>query len=100
MSVPLVTITDLSLRLRDKKISPVDLTTLFLDRTKRLNPVLNAYITITEERALADAKAAEEEIQAGRYRGPLHGVPFPIKDNIATQEIRTTAGSIHGCFRR
>lgn len=60
---------------------------------KRLNPLLNAYITLTEEEALADATAAEREIQRGQYRGPLHGIPFSIKDNLATKGIRTTAGS-------
>ena len=71
--------------LRSKKLSPVELTNLFLQRIKRLNPVLNAYVTVTEERACADAKTAEKEISRGRYRGPLHGIPFSIKDNLATR---------------
>ena len=87
------TISDISSHLRRKKLSPVELTSVLLAKTRKLNPVLNAYVTITEERALADAKAAEQEIQQGRYRGALHGVPFSIKDNIATQGVRTTAGS-------
>ena len=88
-----LTISGISSQIRQKKISPTELIGLFLERTKRLNPVLNAYVTLTEERALADAGTAEKEIRRGRYRGPLHGVPFSIKDNLATQGIRTTAGS-------
>ena len=87
------TIAEVSSHLRRKKLSPVELTSLLLAKTKKLNPVLNAYITITEELAFADAKAAEQEIQQGRYRGALHGVPFSLKDNIATHGVRTTAGS-------
>jgi aspartyl-tRNA(Asn)/glutamyl-tRNA(Gln) amidotransferase subunit A len=87
------TISDLAPRLRGKELSPVELTQLFLERAKRLNPVLNAYITLSEEQALADAKVSEREIHQGQYRGPLHGIPFSVKDNLATQGIRTTAGS-------
>jgi len=87
------TISDLAPGLRRKEISPVELTRLYLERAKRLNPLLNAYITLTEEQALADAARAEREIQQAQYRGPLHGIPFSIKDNLATRGIRTTAGS-------
>src|SRR5215469_8203844 len=88
-----MTIADVSRHIRSKKLSPVELTNWFLQRIKRLNPVLNAYVTLTEERACADAKAAEKEISRGRYRGPLHGIPVSIKDNLVTKGIRTTAGS-------
>ncbi|MBI2087237.1 MAG: aspartyl/glutamyl-tRNA amidotransferase subunit A [Deltaproteobacteria bacterium] len=88
-----LTIADIAPRIRRKEISPVELTKRYLDRTKRLNPALNAYLTVTEERALADAKRAEGEIRKGKYRGVLHGIPFSIKDNIATKGVRTTAGS-------
>ena len=64
-----------------------------LARIDRLNPELVAYVTVAREEALSDARAAEAEIRAGRYRGPLHGIPLSIKDNIATRGIRTTAGS-------
>ena len=87
------TISDLGSRLRRKEISPVDLTKLYLERAKKLNPLLIAYLTLTEEQALADAARAEREILQGRYRGSLHGIPFSIKDNLATRGIRTTAGS-------
>jgi aspartyl-tRNA(Asn)/glutamyl-tRNA(Gln) amidotransferase subunit A len=88
-----MTIGEIARQIRGKKLSPVELTNLFLERIKKLNPVLNAYVTITEERARADARVAEKEISRGRYRGPLHGIPFSIKDNLATKGIRTTAGS-------
>src|ERR1700674_2667679 len=84
---------------RKRKLSPVELTKLMLARIERLNPKLNAYITITAELALAQAKKAESELLAPRSRkghgdrGPLHGIPISLKDNIYTKGIRTTAGS-------
>jgi aspartyl-tRNA(Asn)/glutamyl-tRNA(Gln) amidotransferase subunit A len=88
-----LTIAGVAPEIEGRKISPVELTRVFLDRIERLNPVLNAYVTVTADNALAQAGKAEEEIAQGRYRGPLHGIPFSIKDNIATQGVRTTAGS-------
>ncbi len=79
--------------LRKRKVSPVELTRAFLERIARLNPTLNAFITVTAERAMADARRAEGEIKRGKYRGPLHGIPITLKDNIATAGIRTTGGS-------
>ena len=84
---------------RKRKLSPVELTKLMLARIERLNPKLNAYITVTAELALAQAKKAESELFAPRGRkgqrdrGPLHGIPISLKDNIYTEGIRTTAGS-------
>jgi len=84
---------------RKRKLSPVELTKLMLARIDRLNPKLNAYITVTVEIALAQAKRAEAELFAPRGRkghrdrGPLHGIPISLKDNIYTRGIRTTAGS-------
>jgi aspartyl-tRNA(Asn)/glutamyl-tRNA(Gln) amidotransferase subunit A len=84
---------------RTRKLSPVELAKLMLARIERLNPKLNAYITVTSEVALDQAKKAESELFAPRGRkshhdrGPLHGVPISLKDNIYTQGIRTTAGS-------
>src|SRR5213595_1651054 len=78
---------------------PVELAKLMLARIERLNPKLNAYITATAERALTQAKKAESELCAPRGRkghrdrGPLHGIPISLKDNIYTAGIRTTAGS-------
>jgi aspartyl-tRNA(Asn)/glutamyl-tRNA(Gln) amidotransferase subunit A len=88
-----LTIAGLAPEIKGRKISPVELTRLFLDRIERLNPVLNAYVTVTGDNALAQAEKADDEIAQGHYRGPLHGIPFSIKDNIATQGVRTTAGS-------
>jgi aspartyl-tRNA(Asn)/glutamyl-tRNA(Gln) amidotransferase subunit A len=79
--------------LRARKVSPVELTNACLARIERLNPVLNAFITVTAEQALADAKAAESEIAGGRQRGPLHGIPIALKDLFDTAGVRTTAGS-------
>jgi len=87
------TIAGLSSKIRNRKVSPVEVTRLFLEGIERINPILNAYVTVTADDALADAKRAEDEIAQGRYRGPLHGIPFSIKDNIATKGVRTTAGS-------
>jgi aspartyl-tRNA(Asn)/glutamyl-tRNA(Gln) amidotransferase subunit A len=86
-------ITRLSARIRRREISPVEVTKFFLERIQKLQPVLNAYITVTEDLALQQAKQAEKEISRGRYRGPLHGIPISIKDLIYTKGIRTTAGS-------
>jgi aspartyl-tRNA(Asn)/glutamyl-tRNA(Gln) amidotransferase subunit A len=84
---------------RKRKLSPVEVTKLMLERIERLNPKLNAYLTVTAEQALAQAKKAEAELYAPRGRkghrdrGPLHGIPISLKDNIYTKDIRTTAGS-------
>src|SRR6185295_5747010 len=66
-------------RVRRKEISPVELTSACLARIERLNPVLNAFISVTAESALAQAREAESEIQRGRWRGPLHGIPIALK---------------------
>ena len=78
---------------RKKSVSPVELVQECLKRIERLNPVLNAFITIDAERSLAQAHAAEVELQGGKWRGPLHGIPIALKDNIDTAGMRTTAGS-------
>ena len=88
-----LTLHELSERIRAKEVSPVEATEATLERIERLNPKLNAYITVLAEQALADARAAEQEIASGRYRGPLHGVPIGVKDLCATKGVRTTAGS-------
>jgi len=88
-----LTITALSPRIKSGEISPVELTKLFLERVGRLNPGLNAFVTVLADSAQAEAKTAEKEIQSGKYRGPLHGIPISIKDNLATTGVRTTGGS-------
>ena len=79
--------------IRAKRLSPVELVRRYLERIERLNPLLNAYITVTGESARAEARGVEREIAHGRWRGPLHGIPIAVKDNIWTRGVRTTAGS-------
>src|SRR5450432_3270961 len=79
--------------LRKREVSPVELTQVCLARIEELNPVLNAFITVTAASALAQAREAEAEIQRGKWRGPLHGIPLGLKDLIDTAGIRTTAAS-------
>ena len=93
-------ITDVARLFRAGKLSPLELTELLLARIERLNPKLNAYITVTAELARAQAKKAGEEIgvaarsrKSRRDRGVLHGIPVCLKDNISTSGVRTTAGS-------
>jgi aspartyl-tRNA(Asn)/glutamyl-tRNA(Gln) amidotransferase subunit A len=78
---------------RRKVISPVELTHACLQRIERLNPTLNAFITVTAEQAMAQAREAEAEVRGGRWRGPLHGIPVGLKDNIDTAGVRTTLAS-------
>ena len=89
----LETIVELAPRLRRKEVSPVEVTRACLDRIEKLNPALNAFITVTAESALAEARAAEIEISRGKWRGPLHGIPIALKDLIDTAGTRTTAAS-------
>ena len=89
----LLSIEDAAQLIASKKLSPVELTEAVLARIERLNPKLNAYITVTAEQAIAEAKAAERGIAAGKLRGPLHGIPIAHKDLFDTKGVRTTAGS-------
>ncbi|MFZ0292117.1 MAG: amidase, partial [Candidatus Sulfotelmatobacter sp.] len=89
----LETISELAPRLRRREVSPLELTRTCLDRIDKLNPRLNAFITVTAESALAEARAAEREIFHGEWRGPLHGIPIAIKDLIDTAGVRTSAAS-------
>ena len=86
-------LSDVAQLLRGKKVSPVELTEECLSRIDRFNERLNAFITVTAESALAEARAAEVEIQRGQWRGPLHGVPIALKDIVDTAGVRTTAAS-------
>ena len=79
--------------LRRKDVSPVELAEACLQRIEKYNPAFNAFITVTRQEALRAAREAEAEIQRGRWRGPLHGVPIALKDNIDTAGIRTTGAS-------
>ena len=80
-------------QIRHKELSPVELVRECLEVIARLDPTLNTFITVTAESALAEARKAEQEIQSGKWRGPLHGIPIGLKDLIDTAGIRTTAAS-------
>jgi aspartyl-tRNA(Asn)/glutamyl-tRNA(Gln) amidotransferase subunit A len=87
------TISDLAQRMRRREVSPVEITRECLARIEKLNPRLNAFITVMTDSALAEAKAAEAEISRGEWRGPLHGIPVALKDLVDTAGVRTTAAS-------
>ena len=84
-------ITEVSELIRQKHASPVELVTECLESIEQLQPHLNAFITVTAQAALQEAKQAEREIQQGTWKGPLHGIPVGIKDFFDTAGIRTTA---------
>jgi aspartyl-tRNA(Asn)/glutamyl-tRNA(Gln) amidotransferase subunit A len=88
-----LTLADASERIRTREVTASDLVKACLARIEVYNPKINAFITVTRERALADAAALDAEQRAGRLRGPLHGIPIALKDNIDTAGIRTTAAS-------
>src|ERR1700745_1326200 len=88
-----LSVTELAKRIETKKLSPVELTQLYLDRSQKFGPRFNAYARLTPESALEQAKAAEKEIQRGHYRGPLHGIPYAAKDLLAVKGIPTTWGA-------
>lgn len=86
-------VAQLSQLVRSRKVKPSELTSMYLDRLKRYDPQLRCVITLTEERARAQAKAADAEIAAGKYRGPLHGIPWGAKDLLAAKGYKTTWGA-------
>lgn len=88
-----MTIAEAGAKLRDKEIRSVQLIEILLDRINTHNDKLNAFMTVSDEIALGEATEADDEIDKGRYRGPLHGIPIAFKDLIATKGVRTTAGS-------
>ena len=87
------TVPQLATLIRTRKVSPVELTRMYLDRLKRYGTKLLCVVTLTEDLALQQAAEAEREIKAGRWRGPLHGIPWGAKDLFATKGIRTTWGA-------
>ena len=91
--IPFLTASGLSKLIENKEVSPVEATEAYLERIQEVDPKLNSYITVTGERALEDARQAEQEIAQGKHRGPLHGVPVAVKDQFNTAGIRTTGGS-------
>jgi Asp-tRNA(Asn)/Glu-tRNA(Gln) amidotransferase A subunit family amidase len=86
-------VTVLAQLIQSRKITSVELTNLYLDRLKKYGPQLECIISLTEELAIKQAKKADQEIGEGRYRGPLHGIPWGAKDLLATKGIRTTWGA-------
>jgi Asp-tRNA(Asn)/Glu-tRNA(Gln) amidotransferase A subunit family amidase len=86
-------VTVLASLIESRKVSSSDLTTMYLGRLKRYGDQLHCVVTLTEDLALAQAAAADREIKSGRYRGPLHGIPFGVKDLFDTKGIRTTWGA-------
>lgn len=88
------TITQLAELIRSKQISSVELTQYFIGRLKKFGPVLQHTITLTERRAMDQARKMDAEIAAGKYRGVLHGIPFGAKDLLATKDYKTTWGSV------
>lgn len=90
-------VTELSDLIRRRRVTPTQLTQMYLARIKRYDPVLKCVVTLMEDRAMAQARAADAEIARGRYRGPLHGIPWGAKDLLAVRGYKTTWGA--GPFR-
>jgi aspartyl-tRNA(Asn)/glutamyl-tRNA(Gln) amidotransferase subunit A len=88
-----MSVRELSQRIRSRRISPVELVQGCIDRLERLGPRYNAVVTLMRDSALAEAAAAEREIRGGRHRGPLHGIPYGLKDLVATKGVPTTWGA-------
>lgn len=88
-----MSIAELAYLVKNKKISSVDLASFFINRIKKYGDTLQCVISITEEIAMAQAKKADEEITAGKYRGPLHGIPYGLKDLFAVRGTKTTWGA-------
>ncbi|MGH7679007.1 MAG: amidase [Gemmatimonadaceae bacterium] len=86
-------VTQLSELVRTRKVKPSELTEMYLGRLQRYDPQLRCVITLTEERARTQARAADEEIARGKYRGPLHGIPWGAKDLLAVKGYKTTWGA-------
>jgi aspartyl-tRNA(Asn)/glutamyl-tRNA(Gln) amidotransferase subunit A len=89
----MLTLAEAANQIHHRELSPLELTRECLSRIERLNPTLNAFITVTADLALEQARRAEAEIMAGNYRGPLHGIPIGLKDLLDTAGVRTTAAS-------
>jgi aspartyl-tRNA(Asn)/glutamyl-tRNA(Gln) amidotransferase subunit A len=88
-----LSVRELGNRIRARKVSPIPLTEAYLARLEKLGPKLGAVITLMRDSAMKEARAADQEIRAGRYRGPLHGIPYGVKDLVATRGVPTTWGA-------
>jgi aspartyl-tRNA(Asn)/glutamyl-tRNA(Gln) amidotransferase subunit A len=93
LALLLKSIPEIGALFRSRQLSPLELTQFTLERIEHLNPTLNAFITVTADRALEQATRAEQELRSGLDRGPLHGIPIALKDLVDTAGIRTTCGS-------
>ena len=91
--LPFLSASELSDLMASKEVSPVEATEAYLDRIESLDGKFRAYVTVTADLALEAAKRAEQEIAQGKHRGPMHGVPVAVKDQIYTKGIVTTGGS-------
>lgn len=88
-----LSVRELGQRIRSRKLSPVELTESYLERSERIGAKLNAYAVVTRDLAIREARQAEGEIRAGKYRGPLHGIPYAAKDLLAVRGYPTTWGA-------
>ena len=86
-------ILELASLIKNKKITSVELTRFFIDRLKKYGDTLQCVISLTEDIAMQQAKQADKEIAAGKYRGPLHGIPYGLKDLFAVKGTKTTWGA-------
>ena len=91
--IPFLSVAELSDLVRTGEVSPVEATEAYLDRIDSKDGRIGAYLTVLRDQALEAARAAEREIAQGRYRGPLHGIPYAVKDQVYTKGVRTTGGS-------
>ena len=91
--LPFLSASELSKLMAAKEVSPVEATEAYLERIESLDSKFRAFVTVTADEALEAAKKAEQEIALGNHRGPMHGVPVAVKDQIYTQGILTTGGS-------
>ena len=91
--IPFLTVAELGEHIRNRDVSPVEVTEAYLDRIESLNGLIRAYLTVTADIARQAAQVCEDEIAAGNYRGPLHGIPVAVKDQMYTEGVRTTIGT-------
>ena len=91
--IPFLTVAQLSERIKNRAVSPVEAVEAYLDRIDNLNGTLYAYLTVCRDEAMQAARESEQASDQGEYKGPMHGIPVAVKDQINTSGIRTTAGT-------